>query len=141
MQNFWKITRLCSNCGENPEAYAKGDRINSFEISYSLCEDCYKIRGNAPGLDLLPIDGTQECFYCKRPASCVSENQDVFFQARQRRIHYSCTSCKIIESEAFQRTLTCLNREYPQTEFFPADLIRKMDEEIQAAIRKNPPMA
>jgi len=114
--------------------WASGEQIaGSFEIKYFLCNDCYNTRGMKRGLDLLPIDRSQKCFYCGKSALCVTQNGDVFQAARQCRLHYTCRSCNSLEQAAFIRLHNRLHQDYPKTPEFPIELIIEMDAEVRAA--------
>ena len=154
MQTFWSISYACTLCGKKmptePEeqpsrepmppmgrAWFRTELIGAFELTYVLCPECASSRQDRCGLDLLPIDGTQPCFYCSRSAQHVRDNQDVYLAIRQCRLHYTCRSCHELERAKLKHCFLRLIDTYPRLPVFPKQLIADMDAEIRAAYQRD----
>jgi hypothetical protein len=130
MTIFWTIRRACTACGKNAKTQLRNDQIGPFRISYGLCDECAAERATQTGTDLLPINGSQRCFYCEEPAQHASENQEALLTSRQQRIHYTCNTCDGRQKAAFQRAVARHRGEYAGAEEIPAVVVLEMDEEL-----------
>ena len=139
MKTMFTVSRVCTACGQPIGSYpGRLDKIDGFELKYQLCGSCTQSRQSQCGLDLLPIDGSQTCFFCGAEARRVSHNADVFQQARHCRLHYTCPRCYSFEQAAFQRRLKRLRHDYAESPTFPVQFIIDMDAEVRQAVGSSP---
>jgi hypothetical protein len=134
MTIFWTTRRACTACGKKAKTRLRTDRVGSFCLSYGLCDDCATLRLEQTGTDLLPIDGSQKCFYCEQPAQHVSENQGVLLASRRQRAHYTCNGCQGRQKTAFQKAVARFRSEHSNDEALSAEVVLEMDREILAGL-------
>jgi protein-arginine kinase activator protein McsA len=100
----------CDLCGDKPAKNHLCEIVDGKQTSLDLCDDCFRARGAANGLDMPILDGTQRCYYCEEPAQACGMNLEWEQAVRGERFHFTCFRCAAL----FHRFLLESLRDIPK---------------------------